>query len=66
MRISVKNNMSVKDNCLIISKLQTACFYHKNLRSYKLLSMMATLRKMVCNVRTFSYKTKHAILYVSF
>ena len=52
-----KNNMSVKDNYLFISKLQTASFYHKNLRSYKLLNM-TTPKKSLCNVRTFSSKNK--------
>ena len=40
--------MSLKDNLLTISKLQTACFYHKKSKSYKLLNM-TTLKK--CYVR---------------
>ena len=41
-----KNNMSLKVNYLTISKLPTACFYHKSFRSYKLLKLnMTTPRK---------------------
>ena len=49
--------MSLKDNLLTISKLQTPCFYHKNLRSYKLLNM-TTPNKTLCTVKTFSFKSK--------
>ena len=57
-------NMSLKDNLLIISKLKTACFYHKNFRRYKLLNM-TTPTKTLCTVRTFSLK-KACNLYLSF
>ena len=49
--------MSLKDNQLTISKLQTACCYHKNCRSYKPLNM-TTPKKTICTVRTFSFKNK--------
>ena len=49
--------MSLKGNLLIISKLQTACFDHKNFRSYKLLNM-TTPKKTLCTVRTFSFKNE--------
>ena len=45
--------MFLKDNLLTILKLQTAGFYHKNSKSYKLLNM-TTLKKMLCKVRIFS------------
>ena len=51
------NNMSLKDNLLIISKQQTTCLYHKNFRSYKRLNM-ATHNKTLCTIRTFSFKKK--------
>ena len=57
MNILDQNNMSLKENQLTISKLQTACFYHKNFRRYKLLNM-TTPNKMLCIVRTFSFKNK--------
>ena len=41
----------LNDKLLTISKLQTASFYHKNYRSYKLLNM-TTPDKTVCTVRT--------------
>ena len=48
-----KNDMSLKDNYLTISKLQTACFYHRKTSwSYKLLNM-TTPKKTLCIVRTF-------------
>ena len=43
-----------KNNLLTIPKLQTACFYHKNSKSYKLLNMM-TLKKTLCKGRIFSF-----------
>ena len=46
--------MSLKDISLIIPKLQTACFYHKNSKSYKLLDM-TTLKKLLGKVRIFSF-----------
>ena len=49
--------MSLKDSYLTISKLQTACFYHKNFRSCKLLNM-TTPKRTICTVRTFSLKNK--------
>ena len=49
--------MSLKDHYMTTSKLQTACFYHKNFRGYKLLNM-TTPKKTLCNVRTFSSKKK--------
>ena len=49
--------MSLKDNYMTMSKLQIACFYHKNFRTYKLLNM-TTCKKTLCNVRTFSSKNK--------
>ena len=44
--------MPLKDNLLNISKLQTACFDHKNSKNYKLLNM-TTLKKALCKVRIF-------------
>ena len=49
--------MSLKNSLLTISKLQIACFYHKNFRSYKLLNM-TTPKITLCFVRTFSFKNK--------
>ena len=49
--------MSLKDTYLTISKLQTACFYHKNFRCFKLLNI-TTPRKRLCNVRTFFSKIR--------
>ena len=45
--------MSLRDNYLIISKLQTVYFYHKNL-----LLNMPTPKKRLCNVRTFPPENK--------
>ena len=47
--------MSLKDHLLTIQKLQTACFYHKNFKSYKLLNI-TTLKKTLCKVRIFSFE----------
>ena len=47
--------MSLTDNFLTIPKLQTAYFYHKHSKSYKLLNM-TTLKKTLCKVRIFSSK----------
>ena len=44
--------MCLKDNLLTIQKLQTACFYHKHSKSYKLLNM-TSLKKTLCKVRIF-------------
>ena len=49
--------MPLKDIELTISKLQTASFYQKNFRSYKLLDMTAP-KKTRCTVRAFSFKNK--------
>ena len=49
--------MFLKDDLFTISKLQTACIYHKNFRSYKLLNM-TTPKKTICTVRTFLFKNK--------
>ena len=46
--------MSLKGSLLTIPKLQTACFYHKHYKSYKLLNM-TTLKKTLCKVRIFSF-----------
>ena len=46
--------MSVKDNLLTILKLQTACFYHTNSKSYKLLNV-TTLKKTLYKVRISSF-----------
>ena len=49
------NSMTLKGNELAISKLQTARFYHRNCKSYVLLSMMAR-NKIFYMVNTFSLK----------
>ena len=58
------NNMSIKDNLLTISNLQTACSYHKNLNTYKLLNIL-TQKKTLRKERHFRLKSKFAILFVS-
>ena len=40
MGIYVLHTMFGKDNYLIVSKLQTSCFYHNYLKKYKLLNMI--------------------------
>ena len=40
MGLYVLHTMLGKDNYLIISKLQTSCFYHNNFKNYKLLNMI--------------------------
>ena len=37
--------------------LKTACFYHENIRSYKLLNLTTT-NKTLCKVRTFPFVNK--------
>ena len=49
--------MSLKDNLLTISKLQTTYIYHKNSTCYKPLNM-AALRKTLCKVRTLLFQNK--------
>ena len=53
----ILDNMSLKDNNLIILKLHPSSSYHKNFRGYKLLNM-TTPKKMVCNIRNFSSKNE--------